>query len=219
MSQSTLLLNLQKQGFSPAFKKSYGTVLKSNSGLAIAYNDGNIEGFIKSNLNESIVTETSLRHKIELLLLIGLGITYFTTDITIVDGVSMEPTYKNYQLIVKTKTSTDVKKILVSKNSIVKFKTPAGDTAIKRVIGVPGDKVELNKATIKINGTVVDIHNLFNNAKSLNRRVYGDKQDVSESFVLKNNQYYLIGDNRTQSTDSREFGPVDLIKILSIVEK
>jgi signal peptidase I len=220
MSQSILLPNLQKQGFSPVLKKSYGTVLKSNSGLAIAYNDGNIEGFIKSNLNESIITETSLRHKIELLLLIGLGITYFTTDITIVDGVSMSPTYKNYQVIMKSKVTNKVKQMMIGKNAIIKFKSPSGETAIKRIVAGPEDVIELDGWLVKVNGKVIDDNNRNNAEIKLTAMIKSKKRNRDvEKFTLSSDQYYVMGDNREDSIDSRNYGPITNDAIITVLQK
>lgn len=220
MSQSTILSKLKVQGFSPVSKKSYGTVLKSNSGLAIAYNDGNVEGFIKQHPSKSNLDEYKLRHYIEMLIILGLGITHFNTDITIVDGKSMQPTYTNYQLIIRTKSKSDVNKILVSKNSIIKFVSPEGDTSIKRVVGVPGDTVELNSWITKVNGEVIDDNNRDEAEKHLSQMIKNKKRDNTPViFQLQNDEYYVMGDNREDSADSRKYGPIQKLSIISVLQK
>ena len=150
----------EKMGFSPVSKVKGGVVLKSNNGLVISYIDGNYEGFIKKQIRESNLYELKLSEKLGILTLIGLTTIYFTTDITIINGNSMVPTYKNHQLIIKSKWATDINRILISKHSIIKFRSPEGHTSIKRVMGIPDDEIEFERDSVKINGVVVDTQNV-----------------------------------------------------------
>ena len=204
-------------GFSSVSSGRDNVILKSESGIVVAYNDGNYEGFIKKTLKET---------KFELLgalTILGLSMLYFTTDITIVDGPSMIPTYHNYQIIIKSRSARDVNKIMVSYNSIVKFKSPQGDQAIKRVWGVPGDEVEFDLQTVRINGKVVDTGNTDNINKFLKPgQSYEDNlRDLrtKKTFKLKENEYFVMGDNRDESVDSRTYGPIIGGNIVSVIEK
>lgn len=202
-------------------KTKYGNIIKTDKKLIIKYNNGEVEGFIKDNiLNEN------MRQYFELLLIIGLGVIYFTTDITIIDGISMEPTFKNHQLILKTKFKGSLDDILLSKNTIVKFKSPTGETSIKRIVAGPGDEIEFDCNRMKINGkilnnTLVGEHPSYGVKKqgySMSR--IGKKRNVSPfttTITLSKDQYYLLGDNRFNSIDSRDYGPISKGNIISIV--
>lgn len=117
-------------------------------------------------------------------LLVVLGITlfmYFNFTTVIVSGNSMEPMY------------TDKERVLVSKaywlvggirrKDVVVLRGSNGETVIKRVIGLPGDTIDF-----------------FN--------VPEDWKLQNGEYVVPPNAYYVLGDNREVSEDSRKFGPV-----------
>ena len=215
--------NFEKMGFVPVQKAKEYTVLKSAKGLVLAYNDGAVEGFLTGDLKENIILEGFSRSLVELLLIIGLGTTYFTTDITVVSGTSMEPTYRSGKVIIRSKASSTVEKILVNKRSIVKLKSPDGETMIKRVVGVPGDEIEYRGGMVFINGEHVGYNRSWL-LKKQNIAVKSQKdmgKFINEPFFfkLKSDEYYVMGDNTVESVDSRSYGPITLDCIISIVEK
>jgi signal peptidase I len=75
---------------------------------------------------------------------------------------------------------------------------------IKRVIGLPGETVEV------INGKVRIYNKEHENGFVLDERMYLDQDytPLTDTKTLKEDEYYLMGDNRAASLDSRSFGPV-----------
>lgn len=230
MATEKLKQQLLKKGFKPVQQTSRFTVLKSPSGAAIFYPDGNVEGFISHQLSESL-DEIKVRHLIESLAIIGIALTYFTTDVTIVNGASMEPTYHTGNVIIKSKACQNINKLMVSRNAIVKFTSPDGDQCIKRIAGVPGDTIEFKGAEIYINGKLVDSSNLnylmkqkqkalaaFRNHQK-NSDILNKTLKAPEVVKLKPNQYFLLGDNRDVSVDSRDYGPVPMTSFISLIKK
>jgi len=230
MNQQSSISKFKEMGFAPVSNVKDGVLLKSKNGVVLTYNDGNYEGFIK----QKQLDEVKLTEAIGLLTIIGLLTTYFTTDITIVRGVSMMPTLTNNQVIVKSRAVRDVNKLLLSKNAIVKFKSPQGDTSVKRIIGIPGDEIEVGEIVSKQNGKPIKLGNPIvkvngkvfdtckNNPESQNKNVsdYYKKYFTEKGrYNLKPNQYFVMGDNKNCSIDSREYGPIEGYNIISVLKK
>lgn len=120
----------------------------------------------------------------------------FVATPAVVNGYSMETTLHDKELVM-------VNKINLKKNlkrfDIVIAKTDK-ELLIKRVIGLPNEKIEYRNNKLYINGKEIE-----------------DKvKDISTNnfkVETKNNEYYLLGDNRTISKDSRYFGPFNINKI------
>lgn len=223
MNQQSAILKFKELGFAPVSNVKDGILLKSKNGVALSYNDGNYEGFIKKQQNQ--IDEVKLTEAIGLLTIIGLLTTYFTTDVTIIRGTSMAPTLTNNQIIIKSRAARNVAKILVSKNSIIKFVSPQGDRSIKRVVAVPGDEIEiedivsrLNKS-IKLGNPILKINGKIFGTKIQNNDYYDKYHVKKEKYKLKLHQFFVMGDNKDYSTDSREYGPIEKSNIISIIEK
>lgn len=78
---------------------------------------------------------------------------------------------------------------------------------IKRVIGLPWDTVQIADGVVLINGEVVDEEfNFFTDYEGLSK----------EPFVLGEDEYFLLGDNRAASWDSRDFGAVSQAQLLGV---
>lgn len=82
------------------------------------------------------------------------------------------------------------------------------DSYIKRVIGLPGDHVQIKDGKVFINGSELDEPYLQDNVTTemINGGLFSD-------VVVPDNCVFVMGDNRFQSTDSREFGCIPLEKI------
>ena len=116
----------------------------------------------------------------------------------VVSGESMYPTLHNGQLGVGVRTSFEE----VHRFDIVVVRAN-NKYLIKRVIGLPGEKVEYRDNKLYIDDVeVTDPYN-FGNTGNFN-------------VTLKDNEFYCLGDNREHSSDSRTYGPFDKIYAVSI---
>ena len=131
----------------------------------------------------------------------------FILSIFIVSGESMQPNFfeKEYLLVNKFNYLSDT----YHRGEVVVFKFPGDleDRYIKRIIGVSGDKIELKNKMIYING-----HRLI--------EPYMPKQTITlplgkeTTWVLQNEEYFVLGDNRINSNDSRVWGPLPKTNII-----
>jgi signal peptidase I len=116
-----------------------------------------------------------------------------------VDGFSMEPTLHNTQYILVDKASYYTHS--PERGDVVVFEWPR-DTSqdfVKRVIGVPGDTVQVAAdGTITVDG--VRLKEPYVNDPT--------NPDGAQTWKLGPDQYFVLGDNRGDSSDSREWGIV-----------
>lgn len=132
---------------------------------------------------------------------------------SLVDGHSMEPTFYGEDRLVVSRVNYLVGEpqrgdILVF-NSLVPSEAEQGIMLIKRVVGMPGETVELREQKVYIDGVELP-EPYIKEACQINRC-------RDESWQLAPNEYFMMGDNRNNSRDSRRFGPVPLQKIVGQV--
>ena len=108
-----------------------------------------------------------------------------------VDGDSMKNTLKNGDILLLYKLSS-----IDRFDIIVLDEEKDNEKIIKRVIGLPGETVAIKKGKIYINDKVID-----------DEYAYGQTSDYNK-VTLKDDEYFILGDNRLISKDSRYFGPI-----------
>lgn len=130
-----------------------------------------------------------------IILVVILIRTYIITPVT-VDGPSMNVTLFNGDVMILNKWDKNIER-----DEIVVFKK-GNDRLIKRVIALPNEKIKCVSGKIYINNEEYnDIHG------------YGKTLDFEE-HTLGNDEYFVIGDNRENSFDSRAFGPINKKNIM-----
>ena len=134
------------------------------------------------------------------LLLIVLTITasyFITTNVfvkTAVAGVSMEPTLMEGQVVIVNKIEYYLKS--PKRNDVIVYKQSNREHSyyeIKRVIGLPGETVKIKNGIIYINDEVLKIKTETIENAGL----------AEEGIKLDDNEYFVLGDNRNDSEDSR----------------
>ncbi|MBS4192764.1 signal peptidase I [Bacillus sp. FJAT-49705] len=139
----------------------------------------------------------------------------FTT--TTVFGESMEPTFQDQDKVVLSKTSE------IQRFDMIVFDAPdvEGEHYIKRVIGLPGDHIEMKDDVLYINGEAIEEPYLIENKKD------NPFNNLTEDFSLEEktgkskipkDMLFVMGDNRLVSKDSRFFGLVPYDSVIGEVK-
>ena len=132
--------------------------------------------------------------------------------INVVDGDSMEPTMHSGQVIFADMSGIERGNIVTSylPDSVIDAQPEReGMLLIKRVIGMPGDTIKIAREGIYVNGQLLEEDYIPLESKSF---TYKDRGYTN--VKLGSNEYYIVGDNREVSYDSRSFGPVKTDDIL-----
>ena len=121
-----------------------------------------------------------------------------------VEGTSMMPSLEDQERIFVNKFVYRLEPI--SRGDIVVFRYPRDPSKsyIKRVIGVAGDRIRIDGGQVYVNGEALD--------EDYVPPAYDDARSFPET-VVPPHTYFVLGDHRSMSSDSREFGPVNQTSI------
>ncbi len=146
-------------------------------------------------------------------LIIWIGIVYALVNLSsvrfVVQGPSMEPTFHDNQYLIISRVNYLVG--APQRGDVIVFHYPnnTAEDYIKRVIGLPGDVVEIREALVYVNDLLV-------NEPYINEPCTQSRcRDAV--IILSDDEYYVMGDNRNRSRDSRDFGPINREHIIGKV--
>lgn len=147
-----------------------------------------------------------------ILLIIAVLLVYlYIASFQQVLGPSMQPNYQEGEIYLLNKIKYKITKpkrfeVVVLNNKKSKF-------MIKRVIGLPGEHIEYKDDTLYVNGKIL--------TEKFSKTLEPDETGILEKNVdltVPENCYYVLGDNRVNSEDSRMFGCVEKKDIVGKVE-
>jgi len=117
-----------------------------------------------------------------------------------VEGTSMAPRLEDHDRLFINKFVYHITSI--ERGDVVVFHYPRdpAKSYIKRVIALPGDKLRIDHGQVWVNGREI--------AESYVPEMYRDTKSYGE-IVVPDDSYFMMGDHRSISSDSREFGPVE----------
>lgn len=132
--------------------------------------------------------------------LIAVVLRFFVIQPFVVEGASMEPNFHDQQYIMIDKLSYHLR--APARGEVIVFHPPTSpdENYIKRIIGLPGETVRIEN------------HEVFVNANKVNEPYLGSQEHNTDKFALSNpvtlgvDEYFVMGDNRSHSSDSREWG-------------
>jgi signal peptidase I len=139
-----------------------------------------------------------------------------------VQGASMEPNFEDNQYLIVNELGYKENSFSLgsqnlftvgpfkelSRQTVIVFRFPLDPTKffIKRVIGLPGEKVQIKDGSVKIFNTQHPDGYTLDESAYLSRVV---KTAGDQTVNLKPDEYFVMGDNRGYSSDSRAWGPVN----------
>jgi signal peptidase I len=136
-----------------------------------------------------------------LALVVGVGAGHsFIGAVYVVEGTSMDPTYPAGTQLYGAPISTPVER-----GDVVLLDDGKEDYAVKRVIGLPGETVQLWRGQVFINRRMLI-------EPYLPKHIYTYPAEPTRrgaTFILGERQYFVLGDNRPCSADSRSYGAVE----------
>lgn len=120
----------------------------------------------------------------------------------LVDGYSMQPTLQDGEYILVNKISFRNK--LPEYGDIIVFHFPIdpGQDFIKRVIGLPGDKIEIGQGEVRVNGQL------------LQEPYIAAAPQYVGTWQVPQEQIFVLGDNRNNSSDSHSWGAVPIENVV-----
>ncbi len=132
---------------------------------------------------------------------------------SLVDGHSMEPTFHSDDRLVVSRVhyllAPPQRGDIVVFNSLVESQASNGVMLIKRVVGLPGETIELRERQVYIDGQPLPEPYIKEPCRIASCR--------DNSWTLGADEYFVMGDNRNNSNDSRRFDAVPLTKLVGQV--
>lgn len=162
----------------------------------------------QNSVTEKIAYDAGVVFDLAKWLILGLVVfvivNSFFFSIFVVSGASMDPSLKDKDWIFWNKNTYSENAPARGDIVVVSYPgDPKHKTYVKRIVGLPGEKIEIKDEKVYIDDVLLS-------ESYLGHFVYTDAaKALTGVWELKSGQYFVMGDNRPGSNDSRYFGPVD----------
>ena len=145
-----------------------------------------------------------------IIVILAAVIRLFIIQPFIVDGQSMEPSFQNNDYLITEKITFKLHE--PTRGEIIILRPPDNPSVnyLKRVIGIPGDTIIIKDGAVTVNDQKID-EPYTDGQKTLT--VNGQELKTT----LRDSEFFVMGDNRNHSRDSRELGPIPIQNIVSHV--
>ena len=141
---------------------------------------------------------------VSFVLVVAFLIRHYLVQPFVVDGASMEPNFHHQEYILVDKLGYRLH--TPSRGDVIVFHPPVSqDNFIKRIIGLPGETVTVKGHQIFVDGTLVEENYLPDR---------GQPDTPPTDYTVGSDEYFVMGDNRDHSKDSRVLGPIPAERII-----
>jgi signal peptidase I len=178
-------------------------------GFEIPYTDAAMRHFIISALE---VIEVAL---------VALGAVFlirtFLVQPFLVSGASMVPNFADHDYLLVDELTYYFRK--PQRGEVIVFRYPNDETTyfIKRIVGLPGDRVEIKDGKVKIANAEWPDGKIIEEPYLPAQTVTSAHPGAGSEFKVNEGQYLVLGDNRSFSFDSREWGLLSQTEIVGLV--
>jgi signal peptidase I len=138
-------------------------------------------------------------------LVVALPIRFFIAEPFIVNGASMDPTFSTGQFLIVDRVTYRFEN--PNRGDVIVFEYPNNPSTyyIKRIIGLPGETVSIKNGKVTITNTEHPAGFELTEPYIATSHISAD----TSKKVLSPTEYFVMGDNRAQSSDSRIWGPLE----------
>lgn len=169
--------------------------------------DDPVEALVESGPQEQKEGTSFIRFVVDVIetlvlaTLLFLGINALTARIR-VDGFSMEPTFHNGEFVLVNRLAYKLGTPVLGDVIVFHFPGDPNQEYIKRIIGLPGDRIVIGDRQVKVNGMVLD-------------EAYIAAPPIYEgNWVVPEDHLFVLGDNRNNSSDSHSWGAVPMVNVV-----
>jgi signal peptidase I len=136
---------------------------------------------------------------------LGVAVSHaFIGSVAVIEGSSMAPNYQPGSSVYAAPISTKLER-----GDVVVLDDGRKDYAVKRIIGLPGETVQLWRGAVFINRKLLIEPYLPAHTYT----VPNERGRRGAAFILGDREYFVLGDNRPRSVDGRVYGPVERSQI------
>ena len=128
----------------------------------------------------------------------------------VVKGSSMFPTFNSNDVVLTSPAHAKAQR-----GDVAIVTDNRGERVIKRVVGLPGETIAIFRGFVYVNGQRLSEPYLPSKTYTFNSDPFNERAFY---WQLNEQQYFVLGDNRIESCDSRHYGPVEKNRINNLVE-
>lgn len=151
--------------------------------------------------------KNNLIELVEFIAIVGailIVVRFFVAEPHKVSGNSMVPNFHDGDYIITNKLAATISDLQRGEVVILKNPRNTDQVFIKRIIGLPGEQVKISEGQIVLNNRPLSEPYLPPGTKTQGGTFLAEGEEIT----IQEGQYFVVGDNRGGSSDSREWGPI-----------